>query len=84
MNVSVKDLLVLVNELIDNLGGEVVAQGMEDQGWLKPDPDKVTDFVVDYFDNQVFDDEFDDIMDEVYVEFYNIADANNYKIQTTY
>lgn len=84
MNAALKDLLVLVNELVENLGGEVVADGMSNQGWLRPDSDKIPELVIDYFENQVFDDEYDDIMSEVYNEFHNIAAQNDYTIKTTY
>ena len=84
MNDSIKDLLVLVNELIDNIGAKNVADGMENQGWLRPNDSEIAAFVRQYFEAEVFEDEFDAIMEEVYAEFYNIAEVNNYKIQTTY
>lgn len=53
---SVNDLMVLVNELIDNLGAKNVADGMDNQGWLRPDDSKIEAAVRDYFENEVFED----------------------------
>lgn len=81
---SVDDLMILVNELIDNIGAKNVADGMDNQGWLRPDDSKIEALIRDYFENQVFEDEFDEIMEEVYGEFYNIAAQFDYEIKTTY
>lgn len=81
---SINDLLILVNELIDNIGAKNVADGMENQGWLRPDNSKIEARVRDYFEAEVFEDEFDEIMEEVYAEFYNIAAQFDYEIKTTY
>ena len=84
MNDAINDLLILVNELIANIGAKNVADGMDNQGWIRPDDSKIEALIRDYFENQVFEDEFDQIMEEVYAEFYNIAAQFDYKIKTTY
>lgn len=84
MNDAINDLLILVNELIDNIGAKNVADGMDNQGWIRPDDSKIEEWIRNYFENEVFEDEFDAIMEEVYSEFYNIAAQFNYKIKTTY
>lgn len=84
MKQAVDDLLVIVNELIDNLGAGVVANGMAGQGWRRPGEDEIIKWIEHYFREEVFEDEFDAIMEEVYNEFYNIAAQNDYKIKTTY
>lgn len=84
MHDSVNDLLILVNELIDNIGAKNVADGMENQGWIRPDDSKIEAAVRQYFEAEVFEDEFDQIMEEVYAEFYNIAAQFDYEIKTTY
>lgn len=81
---AVNDLLILVNELIDNIGAKNVADGMEIQGWIRPDDSKIEEVVRQYFEAEVFEDEFDAIMEEVYAEFYNIAAKFDYEIKTTY
>ena len=81
---SINDLLILVNELIDNIGAKNVADGMDNQGWIRPDDSKIEAAVRDYFENEVFEAEFDAIMEEVYAEFYNIAAQFDYEIKTTY
>lgn len=81
---SVNDLMILVNELIDNIGTKNVADGMENQGWVRPDDSKIEAAVRQYFEDEVFEDEFDAIMEEVYAEFYNIAAQFDYEIKTTY
>lgn len=81
---SINDLLILVNELIANIGAKNVADGMENQGWIRPHASKIEEAVREYFEEQVFEDEFDEIMEEVYAEFYNIAAQFDYEIKTTY
>lgn len=81
---SINDLLILVNELIDNIGAKNVADGMENQGWVRPIDSKIEEVVRQYFEVEVFEDEFDQIMEEVYAEFYNIAAQFDYEIKTTY
>lgn len=81
---AVNDLLILVNELIDNIGAKNVADGMDNQGWIRPDDSKIEEAVRQYFGAEVFEDEFDAIMEEVYAEFYNIAAQFDYEIKTTY
>lgn len=81
---SINDLLILVNELIDNIGAKNVADGMENQGWVRPIDSKIEEVVRQYFEVEVFEDEFDEIMEEVYAEFYNIAAQFDYEIKTTY
>lgn len=81
---AVNDLLILVNELIDNIGAKNVADGMDNQGWIRPDDSKIEEAVRKYFEAEVFEDEFDAIMEEVYAEFYNIAAKFDYEIKTTY
>ena len=81
---SINDLLILVNELIDNIGAKNVADGMENQGWHRPDDSEIAAVVRRYFEDEVFEDEFDEIMEEVYAEFYNIAAQFDYEIKTTY
>ena len=81
---SVNDLMILVNELIGNVGAKNVADGMENQGWIRPDDSKIEEAVRQYFGVEVFEDEFDAIMEEVYAEFYNIAAQFDYEIKTTY
>lgn len=81
---AVNDLMILVNELIDNIGAKNVADGMENLGWIRPDDSKIEEAVRQYFEAEVFEDEFDAIMEEVYAEFYNIASKFDYEIKTTY
>lgn len=81
---AINDLLILVNELIDNIGAKNVADGMDNQGWIRPDDSKIEAEVRQYFEEQVFEDEFDQIMEEVYAEFYNIAAQFDYEIKTAY
>ena len=81
---SINDLLILVNELIDNIGAKNVADGMENKGWVRPIDSKIEEVVRQYFEVEVFEDEFDEIMEEVYAEFYNIAAQFDYEIKTTY
>ena len=81
---AVNDLMILVNELIDNIGAKNVADGMENLGWIRPDDSKIEEAVRQYFEVEVFEDEFDAIMEEVYAEFYNIAAKFDYEIKTTY
>ena len=84
MHDAINDLLILVNELIDNIGAKNVADGMENQGWVRPLDSKIEEVVRQYFEVEVFEDEFDQIMEEVYAEFYNIAAQFDYEIKTTY
>ena len=84
MHDAINDLLILVNELIDNIGAKNVADGMENQGWVRPIDSKIEEVVRQYFEVEVFEDEFDQIMEEVYAEFYNIAAQFDYEIKTTY
>lgn len=80
---AVNDLMILVNELIENIGAKNVAEGMENQGWVRPIDSKIEEVVRQYFEAEVFEDEFDAIMEEVYAEFYNIAAQFDYEIKTT-
>lgn len=84
MDDAISDLLILVDELIENLGADKVAEGMEKRNWLVVPSNKIRELIRHYFENEVFEDEFDEIMEETCCEFYNIAADNNYVITTSY
>lgn len=81
MNPAVADIVMMVDDIVANVGAINVKNEMQiNYGWRNVDENNISSDVASFLTNDVDDVEFDAMLEVVYNEFYNIAAAFDYTI----